>query len=72
MGEPKLFKLTAQDRRLAVDKLVEGAAPGSEFYLLLILSTVIVTLGVLLNSAPIVIGGIILILILSHSHSHSL
>ena len=59
MSEQSLFKLTAEDRRAAIDKLVAGAAPGSEFYLLLILSTVIVTLGVLLDSAAVVIGGML-------------
>ena len=59
MSERSLFKLTAEDRRAAIDKLVAGAAPGPEFYLLLVLSTVIVTLGVLLDSAAVVIGGML-------------
>lgn len=65
MSVPQLFKLDREDRRASVHKLVEGASPNPEFYLLLVLSTVITTLGVILNSAPIVIGGMLVAPIIS-------
>lgn len=65
MSEPTLFKLTAEDRRVSLDKMIEGAAPGPEFYLLLVLSTVIVALGVILDNAAVVIGGMLVAPIMS-------
>lgn len=65
MATPTLFKLTAEDRKAAIDKLVEGASPSAEFFLMLVLSTVIVTLGVLLDSVAIVIGGMLVAPIIS-------
>jgi len=65
MAVQKLFKLTREDRATALDKLIEGASPKPEFYLLLFLSTVITTLGVILNNAPIVIGGMLVAPIIS-------
>lgn len=65
MSVPQLFKLDREDRKASVNKLIEGASPNSEFYLLLVLSTVITTLGVILNSAPIVIGGMLVAPIIS-------
>lgn len=65
MSVPKLFKLEREDRKASLDKLIEGASPNSEFYLLLVLSSVITTLGVILNSAPIVIGGMLVAPIIS-------
>lgn len=65
MATPTLFKLSAEERKTAVDKLVTGASPNSEFYLLLVLSTVIVTLGVLVDNSAIVIGGMLVAPIIS-------
>lgn len=65
MAEPTLFTLTAEDRRSAIDKLIEGAAPGPEFFLLLVLSSVIVSLGVILDNTSIVIGGMLVAPIMS-------
>jgi uncharacterized hydrophobic protein (TIGR00341 family) len=65
MAEPTLFKLTAEDRRTAIDKLIEGAAPGPEFFLLLVLSSIIVAYGVILDNTSIVIGGMLVAPIMS-------
>lgn len=65
MAIPSLFKLTREDRAAALDKLVEGASPKTEFYLLLFLSSIITTLGVILDNAPIVIGGMLVAPIIS-------
>lgn len=65
MPEPTLFKLTAEERRNSLDKMIEGAAPGPEFFLLLVLSTTIVALGAILDNAAIVIGGMLVAPIMS-------
>lgn len=65
MPTPELFNLTAAERDGSVQKLVNGASPGAEFYLLLILSTVITTLGLLVDSATVVIGGMLVAPIIS-------
>lgn len=65
MATPSLFKLTASEQRNAIDKLIAGAAPQTEFYLLLILSTVITTIGLLLDSMTVVIGGMLVAPIIS-------
>ena len=65
MATPKLFRLSTEERNKAVDKLVEGASPDAEFYLLLILSTIIITLGLLVDSSTVVIGGMLVAPIIS-------
>ncbi len=65
MPTPTLFKLTTDERKAAVDKLVDGASPNAEFYLLLVLSTVIVTLGLLIDNTAVVIGGMLVAPIIS-------
>ena len=65
MATPTLFQLNPVDRKAAIDKLIAGASPNPEFYLMLVLSTIIVTLGVLLDSVAIVIGGMLVAPIIS-------
>lgn len=65
MATPTLFRITQEDRKKAIDKLIEGASPNAEFYLLLVLSTIIVTLGVLVDSSTVVIGGMLVAPIIS-------
>lgn len=65
MATPTLFRLTGDERKKAVDKLIEGAHPNAEFYLLLILSSVIVSLGILSDSSTVVIGGMLVAPIIS-------
>ncbi len=48
------------EKKQAVEKLVEESVPTSEFYFLIIASTLIITLGLCLNSASIIIGGMLL------------
>lgn len=54
-----MFQLTSSDKKKSIEELVEGAAPSSTFYLLLILSTIIVTLGLQVDSSSVVIGGML-------------
>lgn len=65
MSTPVLFKLEAEDKKLSLEKLVEAASPNAEFFLLVVLSTIIVTLGLLMDNAPVVIGGMLVAPILS-------
>lgn len=54
-----ILKLTAADRYKTVDELFERSQPNSVYYTLLILSVFIVSCGLLLGNAPIVIGGML-------------
>ena len=62
---PALFQLTSAERKNSLDEIIEGATPDTSFYMLLILSTVIVTMGLLLGSASVVIGGMLVAPLLS-------
>ena len=53
-------KLTRIQKEEAVIKVFEQSAPKIDFYLMLMLSTIIVTLGLLMNSSAIVIGGMLI------------
>lgn len=61
----KCEKLTKSQKEEAVVKVFEQSAPRIDFYLMLILSAVIVTLGLLIDSAGVVIGGMLIAPILS-------
>jgi uncharacterized hydrophobic protein (TIGR00271 family) len=55
----KILKVKASDKFKTVDELFEQSQPSSVYYTLLVLSIFIVTSGLLLNNAPIVIGGML-------------
>ena len=55
-----IFKITKKDQYRTVEELFEKSKPSSSFYALLILSTLIITSGLLLNNPTIVIGGMLL------------
>ena len=48
------------EKKKAVEKLIEEGIPTKEFYFLLLSSTIIITLGLILNNSSIVIGGMLL------------
>jgi len=48
------------EKKQAVEKLIEESVLTHEFYFLLFSSTVLITLGLILNNAAVVIGGMIL------------
>jgi len=52
-------KLTRQEKRKTVDRLIKESAMTFDFLLMLIMSTVIVALGLLLNNIAIIIGGML-------------
>lgn len=53
------FILKPKELKVAVDTLFEHSKLNWDFYVMLILSTVIVSLGLLLNNATIIIGGML-------------
>jgi len=55
-----ILDITKADRYRTVEELFERSKPNSSFYTLLILSTLIITSGLLLNNSTIVIGGMLL------------
>lgn len=55
----KILKIKTKDKYKTVDELFEQSQPSSVYYTLLVLSVFIVTSGLLLNNAPIVIGGML-------------
>jgi uncharacterized hydrophobic protein (TIGR00271 family) len=65
MPEEKEFSIKASDLKIAVDTLFEKSRLNWDFYIMLILSAVIVSLGLLLNNATIIIGGMLVTPLLS-------
>lgn len=53
------FKLKETQKDEAVKKLIETSFPGSYFYIMLIASSIIATIGLLLNSPAIIIGSML-------------
>lgn len=54
-----LFKVDPPQRKQALDTLIKESAPTSDFFLMLLMSVVIVTVGLLINNASIIIGGML-------------
>ncbi len=65
MAEIELLKISSKKRKQTVEDLIESSSPTHSFFLILILSAVITTFGLLLNSAAIVIGGMLVSPLLS-------
>jgi uncharacterized hydrophobic protein (TIGR00271 family) len=63
------FQLTKKEMQDTVDHLIETSAASYEFYMLFILAIIVTTLGVLINNAAIVIGGMLISPILSPTFS---
>ncbi len=58
-------KLTKTQKKATVEKLFQDSTPTYDFFLMLILSAFIVTIGLLLNNNTLVIGGMLVAPILS-------
>ena len=54
-----ILKMNTTDQYRTVDELFKRSQPNSVYYTMLVLSAFIVTAGLLLNNAPIVIGGML-------------
>lgn len=59
MAEESLLKVNKSKQEKVVDGLVEKSRPTSPYNLLLIFSAIIVSSGILMDNAPIVIGGML-------------
>ncbi|MFH0840842.1 MAG: TIGR00341 family protein [bacterium] len=54
------LNLTAEQKKECFNKLFEESLPNISFFLMLTLSTIIVTLGLLINNTAIIIGGMLI------------
>ncbi len=52
--------LTHKDKSSAIDKLIKGSTPSQDYFLMVILSIVTATLGLLLNNASVIIGSMLI------------
>src|SRR5690606_29373548 len=64
-GNPKLFAVSVEQRKQTIDQLVEVSLLTSDYLLLLGLSVLIVVSGLHLNSASVIIGGMVVAPLLS-------
>lgn len=63
---PILFNcLTEKDKSRAIEKLIKDSTPDQDFFLMTILSILMATFGILLNSVAVVIGSMLIAPILS-------
>ncbi|USN52444.1 MAG: TIGR00341 family protein [Candidatus Nomurabacteria bacterium] len=51
---------TSEDKSLAVEKLITHSTPSSDFYVMVILAIAMATIGLLLDSASIIIGSMLI------------
>lgn len=58
--DPSLLEASHKERHEAIEKLISMGTYHSGYYLLLLLATLIVTPGLLLNNVAVIIGGMIL------------
>lgn len=65
MHSSKLFSVSVEQRKETIDQLVEVSLLTSEYLLLLGLSAIIVVSGLLINSASVIIGGMVVAPLLS-------
>jgi len=64
--------LTERDKSDAIEKLISESTPSSDFFLMIVLSILMATLGILLDSITIVIGSMLIAPLLSPILSLSL
>ncbi len=65
MSLSNLFKVSQTDRNKFSTCIIDSSAPNADFYFLVILSTLIVTLGLLNDNVILVIGGMLVTPLLS-------
>lgn len=59
MYQPKILRMTFDERKESVDKLIDSSEPNAEFFLMLVLSTAIIVPGLLLGNESVIIGGMV-------------
>jgi len=65
MTSIELFKISAEQKKSTIENLIASSSPTQAFFLVLIVSAFITTLGILMNNAAIVIGGMLVSPLLS-------
>ena len=65
MDKKPLLEADYGEQTQVVNKLIDHSREDGDFYLMLVLSTLVTTLGLLLNNAAIVIGGMLIAPLLS-------
>lgn len=65
MASIEMFKLSASERREAAEKLIEQSSPQRSFFLMIGLSVILATLGLLTGQIVIVIGAMLVAPLLS-------
>ncbi|MFA5076447.1 MAG: TIGR00341 family protein [Patescibacteria group bacterium] len=67
-----IFKVSSEDRKEAIDKIINSSSPRQSFFLMVILAAIIATLGLFSNNVAVVIGAMLVSPILSPVLSLSL
>ena len=65
MPDNKIFSVDSAERRQVVEKLIEESSPRRSFFMMVILSTALATLGLLIDNIPVVIGAMLVAPLLS-------
>lgn len=52
--------LTSKDKTNAIEKLIQNSTPSNDFFLMIILSMLMATFGLLINSAAVIIGSMLI------------
>jgi uncharacterized hydrophobic protein (TIGR00271 family) len=65
MTKISLFEISQSDRKKFCEAIIEGSAPSADFYLLVVLSALIVSLGLVKDNVVLLIGGMLVAPILS-------
>lgn len=65
MAKSGLLHLTVEDRKAAIDRLLEDSSPNASFFLQLAMATAIVVPGLMINNPAVIIGGMLVAPLLS-------
>ncbi len=60
-----LLSITPEQKKLVIEKLINSSSPTQSFFLVLIISALITTFGIIIDNIPIVIGGMLVSPLLS-------
>jgi uncharacterized membrane protein len=56
----QLFSVTEEEKSAAIKNLFEHSVPSKDFFLMVILSVLMATLGLLINSSAVVVGSMLI------------
>jgi uncharacterized hydrophobic protein (TIGR00271 family) len=61
VAEIKFFaNLKESEKKMAIEKLVQASSPSQQFFFMVVLSVLMATFGILQNSAPVIIGSMLI------------